>query len=68
LLITYPQCQDIGLHRSSEGWDIPQEEKETRRNVWWAVYTLDRWFSARTGKPLTIFEEVGKRTALFSFI
>ncbi|KAI8880906.1 hypothetical protein K501DRAFT_190240, partial [Backusella circina FSU 941] len=50
-------CQDIGLHRSSDGWDIPQEEKETRRNVWWAVYTLDRWFSAATGKPLTIFEE-----------
>jgi hypothetical protein len=48
----------LGLHRLSKDWDIPEEEKETRRNVWWAVYVLDRWFSACTGKPMTAFDEV----------
>ncbi|KAI9336593.1 hypothetical protein BD770DRAFT_415773 [Pilaira anomala] len=38
-------CQDIGLHRLSEGWNIIlQQEKETRRTVWWAVYILDLGF------------------------
>ncbi|KAG2234509.1 hypothetical protein INT48_007322 [Thamnidium elegans] len=49
--------QDIGLHRSSETWNISQEEKETRRTVWWSVYILDRWLSSGTGRPLTIFDE-----------
>ncbi|CAO3653841.1 unnamed protein product [Mucor hiemalis] len=29
-------AQDLGLHRSSEAWDIPDSEKETRKRVWWA--------------------------------
>ncbi|KAG2200532.1 hypothetical protein INT47_012318 [Mucor saturninus] len=49
--------QDIGLHRSSDGWKISQQEKETRRMVWWSVYILDRWFSSGTGRPLTAFDE-----------
>ncbi|KAG1057233.1 hypothetical protein G6F43_000928 [Rhizopus delemar] len=50
------KCQDLGYHRSSEKLDISQEEKETRRRVWWYAYMQDCWYSAETGKPLTIFD------------
>ncbi|KAI7905436.1 fungal-specific transcription factor domain-containing protein [Cokeromyces recurvatus] len=50
-------AQDLGLHRSSESWDIPVSEKETRRRVWWSVYIMDKWSSAATGRPQTIFDE-----------
>lgn len=45
------------MHRASEGWDIPESEKETRRRVWWLVYIMDKWSSAATGRPQTIFDE-----------
>ncbi|KAG1152744.1 hypothetical protein G6F37_000410 [Rhizopus arrhizus] len=51
------KCQDLGYCRSSEKLDISQEEKETRRRVWWYVYMQDCWYSAETGKPLTVFDE-----------
>ncbi|KAI7850219.1 fungal-specific transcription factor domain-containing protein, partial [Circinella umbellata] len=50
-------AQDLGLHRASEGWDIPDSEKETRRRLWWAVYIMDKWSAAATGRPQTIFDE-----------
>ncbi|KAI9340749.1 fungal-specific transcription factor domain-containing protein [Pilaira anomala] len=50
-------AQDLGLHRSSECWDIPDSEKETRRRVWWSVYIMDKWSAASTGRPQTIFDE-----------
>ncbi|KAI9313937.1 fungal-specific transcription factor domain-containing protein [Dichotomocladium elegans] len=50
-------AQDLGLHRSSESWDIPESDKETRRRVWWSVYILDKWSAAATGRPQTIFDE-----------
>ncbi|CAO3628373.1 unnamed protein product [Mucor hiemalis] len=55
--IAVRMSQDIGLHRSSANWNISQQEKETRRMVWWSVYLLDRWFSSGTGRPLTAFDE-----------
>ncbi|ORZ25443.1 fungal-specific transcription factor domain-domain-containing protein [Absidia repens] len=50
-------AQDLGLHRSSETLDIPEDEKQTRCRVWWAVYIMDKWASASTGKPQTISDE-----------
>ncbi|KAI7899467.1 fungal-specific transcription factor domain-containing protein [Cokeromyces recurvatus] len=49
--------QDLGLHRSTKDWNISQEEKETRRMVFWFTYIIDRWSCAGTGRPLTIFDE-----------
>ncbi|KAI7870988.1 fungal-specific transcription factor domain-containing protein [Spinellus fusiger] len=46
-------AQDLGLHRSSDNWDISEWEKETRKRVWWAVYVMDKWNSAGTGRPQT---------------
>ncbi|EIE82765.1 hypothetical protein RO3G_07470 [Rhizopus delemar RA 99-880] len=50
-------CQDLGYHKLNEKLDISQEEKETRRRIWWYAYVQDCWYSAETGRPLTIFDE-----------
>ncbi|KAI9469985.1 MAG: fungal-specific transcription factor domain-containing protein [Benjaminiella poitrasii] len=55
--IAVRMSQDLGLHRSTEEWTISEQDKETRRMVFWSVYVCDRWFSAGTGRPLTIFDE-----------
>ncbi|KAI8138628.1 fungal-specific transcription factor domain-containing protein [Fennellomyces sp. T-0311] len=50
-------AQDLGLHRSCSHWKIlPQAEIETRHRLFYACYILDRWLSARAGKPLTILD------------
>jgi hypothetical protein len=45
-------AQDLGLHRSPERLIIPVIEKETRRKIWWGVYTLDRMLALALGRPI----------------
>ncbi|OBZ66071.1 hypothetical protein A0H81_13963 [Grifola frondosa] len=47
-------AQDIGLHRSPRRLLISPIEKETRRKVWWGVYTLDQMLALAFGRPLAI--------------
>ncbi|KAI0959822.1 hypothetical protein AcW1_004536 [Taiwanofungus camphoratus] len=47
-------AQDIGLHRSPRRLLVHPIEKETRRKVWWGVYTLDRMLALALGRPLAI--------------
>ncbi|KAI8379646.1 fungal-specific transcription factor domain-containing protein [Radiomyces spectabilis] len=49
-------AQDLGLHRSCAHWKLPASEIETRHRVFYACYVMDRWMSARAGKPLTILD------------
>lgn len=50
-------AQDLGLHRSCSHWKmLPPCEIETRHRVFYACYILDRWLSARGGRPLTILD------------
>ncbi|KAI7880624.1 hypothetical protein K492DRAFT_177699 [Lichtheimia hyalospora FSU 10163] len=50
-------AQDLGLHRSCAHWKmLPPCEIETRHRVFYACYILDRWLSARGGRPLTILD------------
>ncbi|GLB33579.1 putative fungal specific transcription factor [Lyophyllum shimeji] len=46
--------QDLGLHRSPRRLLITPIEKETRRKIWWGVYTLDRMLALALGRPLGI--------------
>ncbi|KAG6855066.1 hypothetical protein C0991_005995 [Blastosporella zonata] len=46
--------QDLGLHRSPRRLLVTSIEKETRRKVWWGVYTLDRMLALALGRPLGI--------------
>ncbi|KAI0049592.1 hypothetical protein FA95DRAFT_1488883 [Auriscalpium vulgare] len=45
-------AQDLGLHRSPRRLLIPSIEKETRRKIWWGVYTLDRMLALALGRPI----------------
>ncbi len=40
--------------RSPRRLTIPPVEKETRRKIWWGVYTLDRMLALALGRPLAI--------------
>ncbi|ORX60723.1 hypothetical protein DM01DRAFT_1332845 [Hesseltinella vesiculosa] len=50
-------AQGLGLYRDCEDWDIPKEERETRKRVWWALYVTDRFLSASLGRPISIRDE-----------
>ncbi|PPQ77711.1 hypothetical protein CVT25_011146 [Psilocybe cyanescens] len=46
--------QDLGLHRSPRRLAVSPVEKETRRKIWWGVYTLDRMLALALGRPLGV--------------
>ncbi|KAJ7499149.1 fungal-specific transcription factor domain-containing protein [Mycena latifolia] len=46
--------QDLGLHRSPRRLGITPIDKETRRKIWWGVYSLDRMLALALGRPLGI--------------
>ncbi|KAI0637850.1 fungal-specific transcription factor domain-containing protein [Trametes polyzona] len=48
-------AQDIGLHRTPR-WltTLSPIQQETRRKIWWGVYTLDRMLALALGRPLAI--------------
>ncbi|KAJ3887812.1 putative fungal-specific transcription factor [Lentinula edodes] len=46
--------QDLGLHRSPRRLVLSSIEIETRRKIWWGVYTLDRMLAVALGRPLGI--------------
>lgn len=48
----------LGLHRSCEDWNISNNEKETRKRVWWALYITDRFQTAILGRPINLRDEV----------
>ncbi|KAI9320459.1 fungal-specific transcription factor domain-containing protein [Dichotomocladium elegans] len=50
-------AQDLGLHRSSSRWRLPETEIELRRRVWYAAYILDREISAELGRPVTVNDD-----------
>ncbi|KAI8143193.1 fungal-specific transcription factor domain-containing protein [Fennellomyces sp. T-0311] len=50
-------AQDLGLHRSSTRWLLPESEIELRRRIWYAVYIMDKWIAAELGRPVAILDE-----------
>ncbi|KAG0174305.1 hypothetical protein DFQ28_006780 [Apophysomyces sp. BC1034] len=47
----------LGLHRNCDDWDISDNEKQTRKRLWWALYIADRFQSALRGRPMSIKDE-----------
>lgn len=47
-------AQDLGLHRSTAGLNIPFAEKQLRARCWWAIYGLERLISIALGRPLGV--------------
>ncbi|KAI0254283.1 fungal-specific transcription factor domain-containing protein [Lactifluus subvellereus] len=45
-------AQDLGLHRSPRRLNVSTIDKETRRKIWWGVYTLDRMLALALGRPI----------------
>ncbi|CAO3586366.1 unnamed protein product [Absidia cylindrospora] len=50
-------AQDLGLHRSSSGWHMPESEMELRRRIWYVTYLMDRWVAAELGRIVTISDQ-----------
>ncbi|ORZ16412.1 fungal-specific transcription factor domain-domain-containing protein [Absidia repens] len=50
-------AQDLGLHRSSSGWQMPESEMELRRRIWYVTYLMDRWVAAELGRIVTISDQ-----------
>ncbi|KAF2183691.1 hypothetical protein K469DRAFT_206266 [Zopfia rhizophila CBS 207.26] len=48
-------AQELGLHAETETW--PVVEGETRRRLWWSIYTWDRILSLAVGRPMLINNE-----------
>lgn len=49
-------AQDLGLHRNCDHWNIPKDECERRKRVFWCCFIVDRLISAIYGRSST-FEE-----------
>ncbi|RCH92448.1 hypothetical protein CU098_002643, partial [Rhizopus stolonifer] len=54
--MAFRMAQDLGLHRNCDHWNIPPEECERRKRVFWCCYIVDRLGSAMYGRATT-FEE-----------
>ncbi|KAI8093473.1 fungal-specific transcription factor domain-containing protein [Halteromyces radiatus] len=54
--MAFRMALDLGLHRNSEHWNIPPEERERRKRVFWCCFIVDRLTTAIYGRALC-FEE-----------
>ncbi|KAI9494424.1 fungal-specific transcription factor domain-containing protein, partial [Zychaea mexicana] len=50
-------AQYFALNRDCDSWDIPEQEKETRKRIWWSLYISDRFQAANMGRPIGIYDE-----------
>ncbi|CAO2654486.1 Nn.00g112190.m01.CDS01 [Neocucurbitaria sp. VM-36] len=44
----------LGLHREVEAADVDDTEKELRRRLWWAVYSLERCTTVKLNRPRSL--------------
>lgn len=54
--MAFRMAQDLGLHRNCDHWNIPQDERERRKRVFWCCFIVDRLLSATFGRA-SVFEE-----------
>ncbi|KAF2742668.1 hypothetical protein M011DRAFT_471993 [Sporormia fimetaria CBS 119925] len=44
-------AQTFGLHRDPSKWDMSEDEKLSRKRIWWGVLITDYWSSIAYGAP-----------------
>ncbi|KAI7855623.1 fungal-specific transcription factor domain-containing protein [Circinella umbellata] len=54
--MAFRMALDLGLHRNCDHWNIPPDERERRKRVFWCCFVVDRLISAIYGRTAT-FEE-----------
>ncbi|ORZ20527.1 fungal-specific transcription factor domain-domain-containing protein [Absidia repens] len=54
--MAFRMALDLGLHRNCDHWQIPPDEKERRKRVFWCSFIVDRLTTAIYGRALC-FEE-----------
>ncbi|KAI8098929.1 fungal-specific transcription factor domain-containing protein, partial [Halteromyces radiatus] len=54
--MAFRMALDLGLNRNCDHWQIPSDEKERRKRVFWCCFVVDRLASATFGRSST-FEE-----------
>lgn len=47
-------CIDLGLHRKGHEQGLPETAIESRRRLFWTVYSLERTIAISLGRPLSI--------------
>ncbi|KAH6916233.1 fungal-specific transcription factor domain-containing protein, partial [Coprinopsis sp. MPI-PUGE-AT-0042] len=56
-LITGLNCRIahmIGLQRDSASWNLPADEVQRRRQIFWELFTWDAWTSVVNGRPAAL--------------
>lgn len=48
--MAFRMAQDLGLNRNCDHWNIPADERERRKRVFWCCYIVDRQMSAIYGR------------------
>lgn len=50
-------AQAMGLHITSAGLELDEEDKRLRRRLWWGVFIRDRQAAVATARPYRIHEQ-----------
>ncbi|OHF04262.1 thiamine repressible genes regulatory protein thi1 [Colletotrichum orchidophilum] len=48
----------IGLHQEPDDPSLSGDEKETRRRLWWSIYSLERTVTIKLNRPRSVDQEI----------
>ncbi|KAF6803098.1 C6 zinc finger domain protein [Colletotrichum sojae] len=48
----------IGLHLEPDDPTLSEDEKETRRRLWWSIYSLERTVTIKLNRPRSIAQDI----------
>ncbi|KAK1635734.1 thiamine repressible genes regulatory protein thi1 [Colletotrichum phormii] len=48
----------IGLHQEPDDPSLSDDEKETRRRLWWSIYSLERTVTIKLNRPRSVDQEI----------
>ncbi|KAJ0311274.1 hypothetical protein COL516b_001980 [Colletotrichum fioriniae] len=48
----------IGLHQEPDDPSLTEDEKETRRRLWWSIYSLERTVTIKLNRPRSVDQEI----------